>query len=110
MQSASVYLQSRRVGRGSKSASSKVEFDSRRVQLSSVVFLCPFYPVRTEPRSQGLKLLGREAEPSPPISAEINNAWRYIYISASPYVFVASVYVLVQHLLSDAARMTCQVQ
>jgi hypothetical protein len=42
-----------------------------------------------EPMSPGLKLLGRKAEPSPPINVEINNAWRYI--STSPYVFVASV-------------------
>jgi hypothetical protein len=41
----------------------------------------------TEALSLGVKRLGREADHSPPSSAEVNNAWSYT--SITQYVFVA---------------------
>jgi hypothetical protein len=45
------------------------------------------YPMGTGALSLGMKRPGREADDSPPSSAEIKNAWSYT--STPPYVFMA---------------------
>jgi hypothetical protein len=49
----------------------------------------------------GVKRLGREAEHSPPSSAKVKNAWRYIFIS--PYVFIACYLVKHRNCLNNSS-------
>jgi hypothetical protein len=44
------------------------------------------YPMGTGALSPGVKRPGREADHSPPTSAEVNKTW--IYTSTPPYVFM----------------------
>jgi hypothetical protein len=72
------------------------EFDSRQalgffsfrqgVQNGSGAHLVS-YPMSTEDSSTGVKRPGHEADHSPPSSAEVNNAWSYIFTPR--YVFIA---------------------
>jgi hypothetical protein len=50
------------------------------------------YPTGTEGSFRGVRRTGREADQSPPSSAEVKNAWRYTF---TPYVFMA--WCLVKH-------------
>jgi hypothetical protein len=62
-----------------------------RVPVGSRIFSSPRCPDRLwgppSLLSPGVKRLGREADHSPPITAEVKKTW--IYRSTSPYVFIA---------------------
>jgi hypothetical protein len=52
----------------------------------------PAYPMGTGALSQGVKRPGREADHSPPISAEVKETWVYTY--TPPYIFKAEYLII----------------
>jgi hypothetical protein len=61
-------------------------FSSPNVQTGSGVHPTS-YPMDTGVLSPGVKRQGREADHSPPTTAEVKNTW--IYASSRPYAFMA---------------------
>jgi hypothetical protein len=73
-----------------------------RNSVKSFRFLCPDRLRPTQPAVHwvpGIKRPGREAEHSPPFSANVKNAWSYI--STPPYVYMASLSDKYIHISSD---------
>jgi hypothetical protein len=76
------------------SATEGSEFESQKGQEFSLLHVVqtgsgvnpPSYPMGTGALSSEVKRLGREADHSPPASAEVKKTW--IYTSIPPYAFM----------------------